>query len=146
MSIYFAFNKTGLLLFEQCSAILVSASSWFDVKRHCYWDCDINTVSFSIFKVVRPIKSFHAFSCVRSMMNFFSIWDLFLVFDRNPWQFLPWDISWLISPVCARKEAVDPVFLVLLKSIQVFRAIVTHKNGICRNGLYGLFQLVPFFE
>ena len=68
-----------------------------------------------------------------------------LRFVFGVWQ-EPLTISWLISPVCARKEAVDPVFLVLLKSIEVFRAIVKHKNGICRNGLYGLFQLVPFFE
>ena len=85
ISVSFAFTKTGLLLSEQCSAVLVPASSWFDVKRLSYWDCDISTLSFSIFKVVRPIKSFRVFSCVRYLVNFFSSWDLFLVVDRNSW-------------------------------------------------------------
>ena len=56
ISVSFAFTKTGLLLYEQCSAILVSASSWFDVKRLCCWDCRINNVFFLIFKVLFPIN------------------------------------------------------------------------------------------
>ena len=33
ISVFFAFTKTYLLLSEQCGAILVSVSSYFDVKR-----------------------------------------------------------------------------------------------------------------
>ena len=85
ISVSFAFTKTGLLPSEPCSAILVSISSWFDVKRLCCWGCNISNVSFSIFKVVWPIKYFCVFSCVRYSEHFFSSWDFFCVFDRNFW-------------------------------------------------------------
>ena len=52
ISVSFTFTKIDLLPSEKCSAIKVSASSWFDVKRLCYWDCEIYTVSFLILSCI----------------------------------------------------------------------------------------------
>ena len=70
----FAFTKTGLLLSEQW---VISESLLLLVKRLCCLYGDVNTLSFSIFKLVQPIKTPLTFSCVRCSLNFFSSWDLF---------------------------------------------------------------------
>lgn len=74
----FVFIETDLLISEKCNAILVPASSWFDVKRLRCSDCDINTPSLSIFKVMQFSKSLCVClcSCERYSVNFISSWDL----------------------------------------------------------------------
>ena len=89
-------------------------SSCFVRKILCWWACDINTISFLIFKVVRPIKSFRVFSSVLGVWQkplliltfltyFLTFFDLFhqYVFLKEQW----------IRPFL--------IFPVLLKTIQV---------------------------